>query len=104
MHVEINGDGEQVIQGGLASSKFQSAEEVIAATARACAESASDSAQPLPRLSASTDVRDLAAKQGIQPFDPNAKKPDFWPPDESVAEFLAFLHDVRHDDGRPQKQ
>jgi hypothetical protein len=104
MRIEINGDAEKLIQAGLASGKFQSAEEAVAAMARAWAESASDSAQALPRLSPSTDIRDLAAKQGIQPFNPNAKRPDFWPPDESVAEFLAFLHDVRHDDGLPQKQ
>jgi len=104
MHIEIDGVTEKLIQAGIASGRFRSAEDVIAEMARAWAASTAVSAAALPRLSPSTDIRALAAEQGIQPFDPHAAPPDFWPEDETCDEFLAFLHDVRHDVEPSRKQ
>ena len=103
MHIDINGDTERLIQSGLASGEFETAEEAIAAMAIAWAKAKQSRAGEVPRLSPSTDIRTLVATQGIRPFDPTAEKPDFWPPEESSDEFLAFLHQARNDEPTGRK-
>jgi hypothetical protein len=98
MHIEINGESERLIQAGLASGEFHTAEEAIAAMARAWAAARQPSTVSIPRMKASTDIRALAAEQGVRPFDASARKPDFWPADESADQFLAFLHETRNDE------
>src|SRR5450759_5196337 len=98
MDIEINGDTEKLIQAELASGKFHTPEEAIAAMVRAWVESQAPEVHEVSRLSPRTDIVALAARQGVKPFDPTAKVPDFWPPDESADELLRFLHGVRRDD------
>jgi hypothetical protein len=43
-------------------------------------------------------VEELAAEKGVKPVeDPNELKGDFWPEDESVDEFLAWLRALRRE-------
>lgn len=95
MQVEINGDAEKLIQASIAAGKFRSAEEAVAAMAKVWLDSASSGAQALPRLSPSTDIHTLIARQGIRPFGASTAQPDFWPQDESIDDFLVFLADTR---------
>jgi hypothetical protein len=98
MHIEINGDTERLIQAGLASGEFTTADEALAAMARAWARAKTEQPDAIPRLDLLTDINGLIANQGIRPFEPTADRPDFWPQDESADEFLAFLRESRHDE------
>ncbi len=98
MHIEINGESERLIQAGLASGEFNTAEEAVAAMAQAWTAARQSTAASIPRLSASTDIRALAAQQGVRPFDASARKADFWPAEESSDELLSFLRERRNDD------
>jgi hypothetical protein len=48
----------------------------------------------------SKSVEQLAREQGVQPVDnPDDLLGDFWPEDESIDDFLAWLQEVRRDNG-----
>jgi hypothetical protein len=98
MQIEINGDTERLIQAGLASGEFTTAEEAIAAMAKVWTQAKAERPDSIPRLEPHTDINALVDKQGIRPFEPTADRPDFWPHDESADEFLAFLRESRHDE------
>jgi hypothetical protein len=100
MHIEINGDTETLIKSGVLSGEFSSAEEAVAAMARVWASRKETMSAPMPVFPVSTDITALAAKQGVRPFDPTSAPPDFWPADDSVDDFIAFLRDVRRDAAR----
>lgn len=43
-------------------------------------------------------VEELAAEQGVKPVDdPNELRGDFWPPEESMDDFLAWLRKLRQE-------
>jgi hypothetical protein len=97
MHIEINGDAEKLIAAGLLAGEFCTAEEAISAMAKAWADKKEEQLV-LPRhLPGSTDIVALAAEKGVRPFDPRNAPPDFWPEEELVDDFLAFLREVRRD-------
>lgn len=91
MNIEINGETERLIQAALASGKYTSAEEFVAAMAK-------QELQPGPihELPDRIDVDALAAQQGVRPFRANEPRPSgIWPEDESTDEFLRFLRESR---------
>jgi hypothetical protein len=48
------------------------------------------------RKSAHARARELARQQGVKPIHNMAQlKGDFWPEEESIDEFLSWLHDLR---------
>jgi hypothetical protein len=97
MHIEIDGAAEEVVRASLESGEFKSAGQAIAAMARAWAMQHPVHVGLAPQLDADTDIRALVAEQGVVPFDPAEKVPNFWPEDESADDFLAFLRLVRQD-------
>jgi hypothetical protein len=99
MHIDINGDAEKLIQAWLASGEFDSAEEAIAVMAKSWAKrkETEGSGCRIPAFPKSTDIAALATEQGVPLFNPATKPPDFWPPEESVDDFVAFIRDVRRD-------
>lgn len=97
MHIEINGNTEKLIQAGLDSGMFHTAEEVMAAMARAWTAAENRQAAAIPQLASQTDLTALVACQGITPFDPANPTPNFWPEGDTSDEFMNFLANVRRD-------
>ncbi len=100
MHIEINGDAERVIEAGLLSGEFGSAEEAVAAMAKVWADRKDAAPTKITAFPSSTNIDALAAEQGARPFDPTSPPPDFWPAEDSVDDFVGFLREVRKDANR----
>ncbi len=51
------------------------------------------------RKQAHARARELAKQQGVRPIQNMAElKGDFWPEEDSIDEFLSWLHDLRQND------
>ncbi len=97
MHVEITGDSEKAIQAELSSGEFQSAEQFIAATIQTWVKSKRFKSKGKTPQENAAEFEAHIAKQGIRPFSPDDPRPDFWPEEDSVDEFNAFIREIRHD-------
>jgi hypothetical protein len=96
MQIQINGNVEQIIQAGIASGQFQSAEDALTVMSQAWVERQTKAAAAeLPRLPKKIDIEQLAKEQGVKPFVPGRKHPGVWPEDESVDDFIAFIRELR---------
>ena len=71
MHIEINGDAEKVIEAGLVSGEFGSAEQAVAAMAKVWASRKETAFVPIPTFPATTDLSSLAANRVLRLFDPD---------------------------------
>ena len=95
MNIEINGETERLIQAALASGKYISAEEFVAAMAKQELRSGLDGELP-GELPNHIDIEELAASQGVGPVeDFRDLAVDFWPKDESVDDFIGEIRSLR---------
>ena len=96
MQIEITGETERCIQAALASGKFASAEEFIAATLKS---DTGDKSHGLPRMPTHVDIDTLAAAQGVGPIK-NFRdlKATFWNDDDSVDTFVNEIRALRDQD------
>ena len=95
VQIQINGNVEQIIQAGIASGQFQSAEDALNAMSQAWVErQTKTAASELPRLPDKIDIEQLAREQGVKPFVPGRQLPNVWPEDESIDDFIAFLKEL----------
>jgi hypothetical protein len=97
MQIEITGEAEKLVQAALASGRYTSAEEFIAAMARRLHNEGSDG--QFGELPKHIDIDTLAAAQGMGPVrDYRDLNADFWPQDESIDAFVGELRALREQD------
>jgi hypothetical protein len=97
MQIEVTGETERLIQAALASGRYASAEEFIAAMANDW-KGKHPGVSVLPAMPQRIDLPTLLDNQNVKPCqDPKSLETDLWPKDESPDEFLTFLREIRVD-------
>jgi hypothetical protein len=99
MQSEISQETAKLFQAALASGKYTSVDELIAAMAIHFQHYGKDIVtQNMPEHIA---IEELTKSQGAKAFDASSKAPSaLWPDDESVDDLLACIHESRQDDAR----
>lgn len=94
MQIQVSGETERMIQAALASGRFASAEEFIAAMARDYRPT--DDLQVMPKH---IELETLAAAQGVGPIvDFRSLKASFWQDNEPTDQFINDIRRVREHD------
>ncbi|GAA4463868.1 hypothetical protein [Novipirellula rosea] len=109
MTLEIPSEYEGVLNDAVASGAFATPQDALRhALATFAKERASNTGQqfpdtpprPIRQMPKTTDVEELARKQGVQPLkDFRQLEASFWPADESVDDFIQAIREGRQDDG-----
>jgi len=93
MQIEVTGEAEKLLRDALASGRFASASEFIAAMARGATER--QRAPHSQEMSDTIDLQLLADQQGVGPVkDFRELQASFCPQDEAADGFLEAIHEV----------
>ncbi len=96
MQIEVSQETAKLFQAALASGKYTSVDELIAAMATHFQQC--DKGIDIQSMPEHIEFDELAKLQEAKAFDASSKAPaDLWPEDESADEFLACIHELRQD-------
>jgi hypothetical protein len=91
MQIDLNGEAERIILEQVSSGRFATAEDAANEALRLL--SLHERGTPLTPFE---ELQRKATEQGVAPLkDGTELNSDFWPEDEPIEEFLAFLGELR---------